>query len=184
MSISHGDIETVADAHPGIWISWTTRSGGAGEGLIPNPFDGELQHPDGTPFDFPVRGERYTTVNFMDHNRNILQTLAPARSGSAERAILATMLAAAEVDRRAQAQAAAEQRQLLLEHAQRVATEAATAAAAAQRQAEAQRLALFDAITRRDDAARAAATTAVQAAATERGINLFGERSLLLCYLL
>ena len=168
MSISHGDIETVADAHPGILLSWTTRSGGTGEGLIPNPFDGELQHADGTLFDFPVRGERYTAVNFMDHNRNILQTLAPARSGSAERAILAQMLAAAEVDRRAQAQAAAEQRQLLLEHAQRVATEAATAAAAAQRQAEAQRLALFDEITRRDDAARLAATTAVQAAATER----------------
>ena len=110
-----------ADALAGNRVQWQTRTGRKGEGAIPIPYDGMVTRPDGTSVSFLAARDKYTQVVFLDGN--ILQSLAPARSASAERGMLAQMLAEAKAERAAAA-AAETQRLAMLQAANVAATQA------------------------------------------------------------
>ena len=112
-----------ADALAGNRVQWQTRTGRKGEGAIPIPYDGMVTRPDGTSLSFPAARDRYTQVVFLDGGGDILQSLAPARSASAERGMLAQMLAEAKAERAAAA-AAETQRLAMLQAANVAATQA------------------------------------------------------------
>ena len=174
MSVDHDDIIDVLCAcaataklsGKSCFVRATQRSGRTVEGAIPGDYDGSIIGAKNVPIEMPEQRVRYSLIEVVDANGTMLEKLAPARSASTERGMLAAMLEGAKEERRLQAQQAEQQRLALLKDQQDAAQTAASAAATANQQ----RLALLQ----EQQNATAQAKAAADAAESQR-VQLLAE---------
>ena len=163
MSIEHELIAELFEQHEGHHVHVTSTRRGAPipafRATIPADYDGNIVLVSGALVAVPARGTRYTEIVVTDATDNVVQRLLPARSGSTERAILASMLteaknerAQAQQEREAAAARAEAQRLTMLKEAQQAAA-----------QAKADRDALAAQQLQRDNAAAAERSQLMQA---------------------
>ena len=135
MSIEHELIAELFEQYEKHEVQVTSSRRGATiptfHGKIPEDYDGSIELVGGALVPVPARGVRYFDIVIADAAGNVVQRLLPARSASAERAILASMLteaknerAQAQQDREAAAARAEAQRLTMLREAQQAAAEA------------------------------------------------------------
>ena len=111
MSVDHDDIIDVLCAcaataklsGKSCFVRATQRSGRTVEGAIPGDYYGSIIGANNVPIEMPEHRVRYSLIEVVDANGTMLEKLAPARSASTERGMLAAMLEGAKEERRLQA---------------------------------------------------------------------------------
>ena len=143
MSIEHDDIYDTLSACASAatttghaaFVRATQRNGKTIEGSIPPDYCGRIVRSDNQQStEMPESKMRYALIEVVDSDGVLLQKLAPARSASTERGLLAAMLEAAREERKLQAAQGEQQRLALLKDQQDAAAAAASMAATANQQ--------------------------------------------------